>query len=60
MKIPHNGNDQNRRVSSIVHEGKPNNPPTKEIGNADHSVNSPSLPCNHPTAFGCVYVNFNS
>jgi hypothetical protein len=39
MKIPLNGNDQDRRVSSIVLEGKPNNPPHKTIGNADHSEN---------------------
>jgi hypothetical protein len=41
MKIHFYGNDQDRRVSSIVQEGKPNNPPTKKIANADHSEKSP-------------------
>ena len=49
-----NGNDQDRRVSSIVQEGKQNNPPTEKIGNADHSEKSPSLTCNRPAASVCV------
>jgi hypothetical protein len=60
MKIPLNGKDQDRRVSSIVQEGKPNNPPTKKIGTEDHSEKSPSLTRNRPAACVCVFVNFNS